>query len=131
MHIVPGVELIEETPGTGTPAGKGDHVVYNVAIFLNRGEEVPINEEQVRHGLPAEILRREGDRIFVDHRVQLGKRRVIAGIERALAGMRPGGYRKVRVAPHLAYRHEGVPGLIPADAVLVVQIWVREVQATA
>jgi FKBP-type peptidyl-prolyl cis-trans isomerase len=42
--------------------------------------------------------------------------------------MRPGGHREVRVAPHLAYRAQGIPGLIPANAVLVIHIWLRAVQ---
>ncbi len=129
MGAVSGIQLIEETEGTGEPARKGDHVVFNMRIFLNKGDEVPINEEQANRGLPVEIIRHEGDRIFIDHRMELGKRRAIAGIEHSLVGMKPGGYRKVRVSAHLAYRDEGIPGLIPANAVLVIQIWLREVRA--
>jgi len=102
-------------------------VVYNVKIFVNRGEEVRLNERQAGLGLPAELIRREGDQTFIDHRVTLGRRQAITGIERVLVGMKPGGYRKVRIAPHLAYRDKGVPGLIPADAVLVIELWLREV----
>lgn len=129
MNNTPGIDLIEETEGAGEPARKGNTVVYNVRIFLNKGEEVPINEEQANRGLPAEIIRKEGGRTFVDHRVELGKRRAIPGVERSLVGMKPGGYRKVRISPHLAYRGKGIPGLIPHDAVLVVQIWLRDVLA--
>jgi FKBP-type peptidyl-prolyl cis-trans isomerase len=43
--------------------------------------------------------------------------------------MQAAGYRKIRVSPHLAYRDRGVPGLIPANAVLLVEVWVREVKA--
>jgi hypothetical protein len=124
--IAPGVRLIEEREGAGEPVKKGEDVVYNVRIFLNRGEEVRINEAQADR-LPAELVRREDGRLFIDHRVTLGRRRAIAGVERALLGMRPGGYRKVRVGAHLAYRDKGVPDLIPADAVLVIEIWLREV----
>ena len=41
--------------------------------------------------------------------------------------MKSGGYRKVRVSPHLAYRDKGLPGLIPEDAVLVFEIWMQEI----
>ena len=54
----------------------------------------------------------------------LGRRQVIVDIEQALIGMKAGGYRKVRISPHLAYREEGVPGLIPPGAVLAVEVWV-------
>ena len=126
-----GIELIAEREGDGAAAVKGDHVVYNVRIFLNRGDEVPINEAQAAHGLPAEMQRQEDGRVFIDHRIVLGKRQAIAGVERALLGMRAGGYRKVRVGPHLAYRDKGVPGLIPPDAVLVIELWLRSVSSAA
>jgi FKBP-type peptidyl-prolyl cis-trans isomerase (trigger factor) len=131
MNIEPGIELVEETEGIGNAAKKGDRVVYNIRIFLNRGDEVPINEEQVKQSLPTDILRRQGDRVFVDHQTTLGKRRSIAGIERSLIGMKPGGYRKIRLSPHLAYGEKGIPDLIPANAVLVIEIWLRELHADA
>jgi FKBP-type peptidyl-prolyl cis-trans isomerase len=40
-------------------------------------------------------------------------------------GMNVGGYRKVRISPHLAYRDKGIPGLIPPNAVLIVELWLR------
>ena len=65
----------------------------------------------------------------IDHTVVLGRRQAIAGIERALIGMKAGGYRKVRIGPHLAYRHEGVADLIPPNAVPVVEVWVKALVA--
>ncbi|HKB39742.1 MAG TPA: FKBP-type peptidyl-prolyl cis-trans isomerase, partial [Gemmataceae bacterium] len=96
-------------------------MTYNVRIFLNRGDEVAINETQVKGGLPLNLLRRKGGRVFVDHRTVLGQREAIAGIEKTLIGMKPGGHRKVRVGPHLAYGKRGIPGLIPSNAVLTVE----------
>lgn len=122
-----GVELIDETEGSGKPAKKGDQVVYNIRIFLNKRDEVPINEKQVSQDLPADVIRQEDNQVFVDHRIELGKRHAIAGIEDSLIGMKPGGYRKVKVSPHLAYGDRGIPGLIPANALLVVEIWLRQV----
>jgi FKBP-type peptidyl-prolyl cis-trans isomerase len=40
--------------------------------------------------------------------------------------MNVGGYRKVRISPHLAYRDKGIPGLIPPNAVLICEIWLRD-----
>ncbi|MGH7148306.1 MAG: FKBP-type peptidyl-prolyl cis-trans isomerase, partial [Nitrospiraceae bacterium] len=54
-------------------------------------------------------------------------RGVFAGVEHAVVGMKVGGYRKVRVSPHLAYRDKGIPDLIPPDAVLIAEIWLREI----
>jgi peptidylprolyl isomerase len=101
-----GLKLLQEVDGTGRSAEKGDRVTYNLRIFLHRGDEVPLNE-------------------VVDRTIILGKRQVIAAVEYSLAGMREGGYRKVRASPHLAYGKQGVPGLIPENAVLILEIWLR------
>ena len=129
MSIKPGINLIEEMEGHGEPARKGDRVVYNIRMFLNKGDEVPINEKQVSLGLPADGIRQADGLVFVDHQTTLGRRSTIAGIEYSLTGMKPGGYRKVKVSPHLAYGEKGVPGLIPANALLVIEIWLRHVRA--
>jgi len=51
----------------------------------------------------------------------------MAGVEHALMGMKIGGYRKVRESPHIAYRDKGIPDLIPPDAVLICEIWLRNI----
>jgi FKBP-type peptidyl-prolyl cis-trans isomerase len=53
---------------------------------------------------------------------------MIAGIETALIGMREGGYRKVRISPHLAYRGTGVSGKIPKNAVLIYELWLNAIE---
>jgi FKBP-type peptidyl-prolyl cis-trans isomerase 2 len=126
MKRISGLKLLDEREGAGTPAKKGDRVVYNTRIFLNQGDEVLLNETQAEH-LPKEMVRVEGGVTFIDHSIVLGRRQAIAGVEHALMGMKVGGYRKVRVSPHLAYRDQGVPDLIPADAVLIVELWVNKV----
>ena len=128
MKLPSGLEILEEREGTGPAAQIGDTVTYNVRIFLNRGDEVPMNEAQLNQGIAHDRIRQEEDRIVIDHMTKLGKREVMAGIERALVGMRPGGFRKVRVSPHLAYGSRGIPGLIPPDAVLTVHVWLRDVR---
>ena len=127
MRLPPGLDVIEDHEGSGKAAERGDHVTYNVRIFLNRGDEVPLNETQAQAGLPPHFLRNEGGRVLIDHKTVLGKREAVAGIEKALVGMKSGGHRKVRVGPHLAYGKKGIPGLIPPNAVLTVEIWMREV----
>jgi FKBP-type peptidyl-prolyl cis-trans isomerase 2 len=95
-------------------------------LFLDKGEEVPLNEKQAEH-LSKEMIRVENGITFVDRTIRLGQREVIAGVEHALIGMKAGGYRKVRISPHLAYRNEGIPDLVPPDSVLIVEIWLRDV----
>jgi FKBP-type peptidyl-prolyl cis-trans isomerase len=126
MKRLIGLKLLEEREGEGTPANKGDRVVYNTRIFLNQGDEVSLNAKQAEH-LPKEMVRVEGGVTFIDHSLVLGRRQAIAGVEHALMGMKAGGYRKVRVSPHLAYRDKGIQDLIPPDAVLICEIWLRDI----
>jgi FKBP-type peptidyl-prolyl cis-trans isomerase len=73
------------------------------------------------------MVRNKDEVTFIDHTIVLGRRQAIAGVEHALLGMKVGGYRKVRISPHLAYRDKGIPDLIPHDAVLVVELWLRAI----
>jgi len=130
MKRLSGLKILDEREGEGQPAQKGDRVIYNCRIFLNKGDEVMLNAKQVEQ-LPKDMIRVvEGER-FVDHKTVLGSRQTIAGVEHALMGMKAGGYRKVRISPHLAYREQGFPDLIPPGAVLVVEIWLRTKMETA
>ena len=128
MKLPPGLEILEEIEGAGPAAAVGDTVIYNARIFLNRGDEVPINDVSPERGIPENRIRREDGKTLVDHVSRLGKREAIAGIEKALIGMRPGGFRRLRIGPHLAYRDRGVPGLVPPDAVLTVSVWLRAIR---
>jgi FKBP-type peptidyl-prolyl cis-trans isomerase len=120
MKRLSGLKLLEEQEGEGTPANKGDRVVYNTRVFLTQGEEVPFNTMQAEH-LPKDMIRVERGVTFIDHRT-VGRRQAIAGVEHALMGIKAGDYRKVRVSPHLAYRDKGIPDFIPPDAVLICEI---------
>lgn len=102
-----GIKVLEERAGTGAVAEKGDTVSFECAGFLSRGD--CIQEKRLEQAT-------------------LGRRQVIAGIGKALIGMREGGYRKVRISPHLAYRDSGVPGRIPPNAVLVYELTLISVQ---
>ena len=121
-----GLKLLDAREGTGTPAKKGDCVVYNTRMFLNQGDEVPLNNIQAKQ-LPKEMVRVKAGTTFIDHTIVLGRRQAIAGVEHALMGMKVVGYRTVRISPHLAYRDTGVPELIPSHAVLIVEIWLRAI----
>jgi hypothetical protein len=76
--------------GNGPAAERGDEVVYNLRIYLNGGDEVPLNERQAEH-LPEHMIRTVHGYRYIDHRTTLGRRRPIAGIEYSLVGMKPAG----------------------------------------
>ena len=125
MKHLSGFKLLEEREGTGTPANKGDRVLFNMRLFLNKGDEVRLSETQATH-LSKEMIRVVDGVTLIDHTIVLGRRKAMAGVEHALMGMKVGGYRKVRVSPHLAYRDKGIPDLIPPNAVLICEIWLRD-----
>jgi peptidylprolyl isomerase len=60
--------------------------------------------------------------------VHLGRREVIAGLERGIVGMRVGGRRRLVISPHLAYGEAGVPGVIPPNAVVIAEVELLDVQ---
>jgi hypothetical protein len=124
MKRISGLKLLEEREGVGTPAKKVDRVMFHMRHFLNKGDEIPLNETQAKH-LPKEMIRVVDGMTFVDRTIVLGRREAIAGVEHTLMGMKAGGYRKVRISPHLAYRDKGIPDLVPPDAVLIVELWLR------
>ncbi len=57
----------------------------------------------------------------------LGERRVIAGWEQGIPGMRVGGRRKLVIPPGLAYGRDG-QGSIPPNAILVFEVSLVAVQ---
>lgn len=83
MKHLSGLKLLEEREGEGTPANKGDRVVCNSRLFLNKRDEVLLSPKLAEY-IPKEMFRVEGGITFVDDTAVLGSRQVIAGIEHAL-----------------------------------------------
>jgi FKBP-type peptidyl-prolyl cis-trans isomerase FkpA len=53
---------------------------------------------------------------------QLGARRVIAGWDEGVQGMKIGGTRKLTIPPELGYGARGAGGVIPPNATLVFEV---------
>jgi hypothetical protein len=106
-----GIEIKDLIVGTGEEATKDRVVVANIREFLRRGDEVS----------PSPLF---GARHIID----LGRRECIAGLRHGIAGMRVGGKREVIISPHLAYGEKGVPGLIPANALLRCEVELLEIR---
>ena len=105
---------------------QGDHVICNSPTFLNKGEEVRIQEEHIRD-LPKETVRVVDNAALIDHTTRRGSCQAIVGVEHRLIGMKVGGYWNTCISPDLVYRDKGVPGFIPADAALVVEGWLQAI----
>ena len=130
-RIDKGIELLQEETGSGPVADRGTTVTYCARMFLRRGDEVTFDRDSIAlYGdrLSTRII--DGVEL-IEHETELGRRRAIAGVEKSLLGMRPGGYREVVVSPHLGYGGRGVPGRIPADALLRVRLWLLSVRSSS
>jgi len=133
MYLKQGIRLLEEIVGNGLVAEQGDHVIYNLRIYLNNGEEFPINDlndilrKNFKKFYP-EIFTEEEGFEFINFNARLGQSDAIAGVRYSLYGMREGGYRKVKVSPHFAFREQGIPGKIPPDAIIIFKIWLRKIK---
>lgn len=100
-----GIELLEETVGTGDEATRGSEVTVAYSLSLRRGDVVQTMPEYS----------------FV-----LGARRAIAALEYGVEGMRVGGRRRLRAGSQLGYGARGVDG-IPPNAMLVLDVELLDV----
>lgn len=112
MGKIKGIEITDLTIGTGAEVTKDNCVVANVRMFLRRGDEVSY------HPL-------FGSKTIID----LGGRESIAGLRKSIPGMRVGGVRQILISPHLAYGEAGIPGKIPANALLRCVVELLEIRA--
>lgn len=104
MTLDSGIKIVKDVPGDGMLVEPGDLVSFDLQITLNRGDVVHPRQRTT---------------------IRVGDRHVFPGLSKSVEGMRRGGYRKTRVAPHLAYGAEGVVGKIPPEAVLICELWVE------
>jgi peptidylprolyl isomerase len=96
--------------GEGPAAQTGDTVVFDYTIWLGDGTRV---DSTLDRGVPLETT--------------LGKLQV-EGLNQGLVGMRPGGRRRLRIPPELAYGSAGVPDLIPPNELLDCEVHLVEVR---
>jgi hypothetical protein len=112
--IKPGVELL----GEGPPVQRHSHSHVTLRMWLRQGE--PVRWLQPSEPSDRASIDETGAALTIDVRVDRSS--LIAGLLYGIQGMRVGGTRTLRIAPHLAYGAQGVPGLIPANALLTVEI---------
>jgi hypothetical protein len=119
MVLKKGLELLSEQPGEGSPVRK--HAFYRIKLrlWLHRGDPVRWDKPW---GLLDNGARLEEDGTVLITDVRVDRVFLFAGLFYGIQGMNVGGTRLLLIAPHLAYRSEGVPGLIPPNAVLKAEL---------
>jgi FKBP-type peptidyl-prolyl cis-trans isomerase FkpA len=98
--------IIEDlSVGAGEPASSGQRVKVHYTGWLADGTKFDSSKDR-------------GDPFVFP----LGGRRVIAGWDEGVQGMRVGGVRKLTIPPQLGYGQRGAGGVIPPDATLVFEV---------
>ncbi|MGD8415795.1 MAG: FKBP-type peptidyl-prolyl cis-trans isomerase [Pseudomonadales bacterium] len=124
-----GIQVLSESIAVGPTASRGSTVRYSARFYLRRGDEVTPDFEAIdRYGDRVPTRSVEGAKL-IEHSTTLGKRQVIAGVERMLVGLSAGSYREAIIPPHLAYGKKGLGALIPPDAMIRAKVWVHDVDA--
>jgi hypothetical protein len=118
--IKPGVELLSETLGEGPTVERRRHYQVRLRMTLSGGE--PVRWDRPWGLITSARVEDDGAVMITDVRVD--RVSLVAGLFYGIQGMRVGGTRTLQIAPHLAYGEEGVPGVVPANAMLRVEITV-------
>ena len=100
-----GLQYIEVKVGEGAAAKAGDTAVVHYTGWLVNGTKF---DSSVDRGQP--------------FRFPLGAGRVIKGWDEGVAGMQPGGVRKLIIPADLGYGSRGSGGVIPPNATLIFEV---------
>ena len=115
-----GIEIIEDHEGSGEPIKKGDFYQLRLKMWLHKGDPVIWLKP---FGLIDRMkLSSDGTTLISDYRID--REFLFDGLFYGILDMKIGGMRKLKIAPHLAYREEGVEGMIPPNALLTVEVTV-------
>lgn len=116
-----GLTLLLDAPGTGEPVRRQHNYRIRKRVWLHKGDPVRWPEAWVFGN-----TRLEDDGLTLITNVEIHRRSLMNGLFYGVEGMRVGGTRRLEIAPHLAYGDRGVPGVIPAGALLTVEITILE-----
>ena len=113
-----GLTLLVDLPGTGEPVRRQHNYRIRLRVWLNNGDAV---RWQTAWG-PVGIAKLEDEGATLVTEVRINRGQLMSGLFYGVEGMHVGGTRRLEIAPHLAYGDRGVPGIIPAGAVLIAEI---------
>jgi uncharacterized protein len=117
-----GLTLLVDTPGTGEPVLRQHNYRIRLRLWLNKGE--PVRWQTAWGPVGAARLDDDGETLTTE--VRIDRRSLVNGLFYGVEGMRVGGTRRLEIAPHLAYGDRGVPGVIPAGAVITAEITILD-----
>jgi FKBP-type peptidyl-prolyl cis-trans isomerase len=106
-----GLQYEDLKEGAGAAAKKGDRVSVHYTGWLKDGTKF---DSSLDAGTPFTF--------------PLGAGRVIKGWDEGVAGMKPGGKRKLIIPADLAYGRSGYPPVIPGNAELTFEVELLEIK---
>ncbi len=121
-----GLTLLTDIPGTGEAVRRQHTYRIRLRLWLQNGEAV---HWQTAWG-PVDVARLEDGGKTLITEVRIDRLSLVNGLFYGVDGMNVGGVRRLEIAPHLAYGDRGVPGIIPAGAVLTAEITIVEARAS-
>ncbi|HVH29119.1 MAG TPA: ankyrin repeat domain-containing protein [Vicinamibacterales bacterium] len=113
-----GLTLLVDIPGTGEAVRRQQRYRIRLRLWLNNGEAV--RWTPAWGSVKAARVEDDGETLIAD--VRIDRHSLISGLFYGVEGMQIGGTRRLEIAPHLAYGRRGVPGRVPAAAVLRAEI---------
>jgi uncharacterized protein len=113
-----GLILLTDLRGSGEVIRRQQNYRIRLRLWLNKGDAV---RWQNPWG-PIGVARLDDNGETLVTEVRIDRRSLVSGLFYGVDGMRVGGTRRLEIAPHLAYGDTGVPGVIPANAVLTAEI---------
>jgi hypothetical protein len=113
-----GIEVLADKPGIGAAITRQRIYQLRLKLWLNQGEAIVW--DQPWGLIDRARLEDDGTTLLTDLRID--RENLFAGLFQGIAGMCIGGRRKLKISPHLAYGKRGIPGKIPAQAVIIAEI---------
>lgn len=110
-----GLKLYDVVVGDGDTPVDGDVVEANYAMWVKDEEGPQILDDSFVLGRPLTFI--------------LGSQQVFPGWEEGMLGMNAGGTRQLVIPPELAFGEEGIPGVVPPSATLILEVELINVQA--
>lgn len=120
VNIKSGIRLLDDAEGDGALVQRQQVYQMQIRMWLNQGQ--PIVWQRPWGMIDRARLEDEGKTLITDLRVD--RENLFNGLFYGIQGMRVGGSRKLKISPHLAYGERGIEGLIPANAVVIVEVTV-------
>jgi peptidylprolyl isomerase len=110
-----GLRYVDMEPGSGEPIQAGQMAVVHYTGWLDEaGKPGRKFDSSVDKGKPFTFT--------------LGRGEVIKGWDEGVAGMRPGGKRRLMIPPELGYGARGADGVIPPNAALIFDVELLQIR---